>query len=190
MEAGDWVFFKTRNWPRGVQYTRIDPATDEREDITGQGFYSGRGKIVGIAGDNYTVREEKSNRLVEVGPDPEDVIRSLEFGHSALTLGDLRAFLKQYEDAPDDIPVTIALPLAFFGDEHDIPPDHPEYKAVSESHSVDASGIALMTFSESGEMTEGYIPPENREGEEWDFCVEIMPNDEQCYEAMREREGN
>ena len=86
--------------------------------------------------------------------------------------------------------MTIALPLAFFGDEHDIPPDHPEYKAVSESHSVDASGIALMAFSESGEMTEGYIPPENREGEEWDFCVEIMPNDEQCYEAMREREGN
>ena len=27
MKIGDWVFFKTRNWPKGVQYTRIDPAT-------------------------------------------------------------------------------------------------------------------------------------------------------------------
>jgi hypothetical protein len=81
--------------------------------------------------------------------------------------------------------VTIALPLAFFGDEHDLRHDHPEYKAISESQSIDASGIAMMAFSGSGEMTEGYIPPENRGGEEWDFCVEIMPNDEQCYEAMR-----
>ena len=45
-----------------------------------------------------------------------------------------------------------------------------------------------MAYSESGEMTEGYIPPENRGGEKWDFCIEISPNDEQCYEAMRERE--
>jgi hypothetical protein len=37
-------------------------------------------------------------------------------------------------------------------------------------------------------LAEGYIPPEKRGGEEWDFCVEIMPNNEQCYGAMRERE--
>jgi hypothetical protein len=186
MKIGEWVFFKTRNWPKGVQYTSIDPATGKGTDITGQGFYSGRGKIIGVAGGNITVREEKSNRLVEVGPHPEDVIRSLGFKYSTLTLGKLRAFLEQYRDAPDEIPVTVALPLEFFSDEEELPPDHPEYKAVSAFQSVDACGIAFMAFSEGGEMTEGYIPPEKRGGEKWDFSVEIMPSDEQCYEAMRE----
>ena len=190
MKVGDWVFFKTRNWPRDVQHTRIDPARGGSQDITGQGSYDGRGKIIGIAGDNYTVCEEKSDRLVEVGPDPDDMIRPLGFKYSTLTLGDLRAFLEQYKEAPDEIPVTVALPLGFFGDEDDLPPDHPEYKAVSACQSVGASGIALMAFSESGEMAEGYIPSEKRGGGEWDFCVEIMPNDEQCYEAMREREDD
>ena len=87
------------------------------------------------------------------------------------------------------IPVTIAVPLAFFSEEDDLPQDHPEYKAVSASESVDASGIAFMAFSANGEMTEGYIPPEKRGGEEWDFCVEIVPDDKQCYGAMRKREG-
>jgi len=68
--------------------------------------------------------------------------------------------------------------------------DHPEFKAISAFESVDASGIALVAFSESGEMTEGYIPPEKRGGEQWNFCIEISPNDEQSYEAMREREMN
>ena len=40
-----------------------------------------------------------------------------------------------------------------------------------------------------GEMVEGYIPPDHREGEEWAFSVEIMPNDEQCFAAMRERDN-
>ena len=188
MKIGDWVFFKTRNWPKGVQYTRIDPATGKGTDITGQGFYSGRGKVIGIAGSNTTVREEKSNRIVEVGPDPDDEIRPLGIKFPMLTLGDLRTFLERYKEAPDDIPVTMAVPLAFFSDEDDLPSDHPVYRAVSAFESVDASGIAFMAFSASGEMTEGYIPPEKREGEVWDFCVEIMPNDEQCYEAMRKRE--
>jgi len=188
MKVGDWVFFKTRNWPKDVQHTRIDPATGETQDITGQGFYDGRGKIVGIAGDNYTVREEKSNRLVKIGPSPDDVIRPLGVKYATLTLGDLRTFLEQYKDAPDDIPVTIALPLGFFGDENDLPPDHPEYKAVSAYQSVEACGISFMALTESGESADRYIPPEERAGEEWDFSVEIMPNDEQCYGAMRERE--
>ena len=188
MKVGDWVFFKTRNWPKGVQVTHFNPATGEQKDVTGQGLYQGRGKIIGIAGDNITVREEKSNRLVEVGPHPADVIRSLGYEYSTLTLGVLRAFLDEHKDAPDEIPVTIALPLGFFGDEGDLPLDHPEFKAISAFESVDASGIAFMAYSESGEMTEGYIPPEKRGGEKWDFCIEISPNDEQCYEAMRERE--
>jgi len=188
MNVGDWVFFKTRNWPKDVQVTRIDLETGDSEDATGQGLYQGRGKIVGIAGDNYTVREEKTHRLVEVGPHSEDEIRPLGFTYSTLTLGHLRAFLEEHKDAPDDVPVTIALPLAFFGDEDDLPPDHPEYKAVSAWESVDACGIALMAFSESGEMAEAYIPPQKRGGEEWDFSIEITPNSERCYEALRERE--
>jgi hypothetical protein len=187
MKVGDWVFFKTRNWPKNVRVTYTDPATDEG-DVTGQGLYTGRGKIIGIAGGNVTVLEERTNHLVEVGPHPEDVIRPLGFKYAGLTLGNLRAFLKDCKDAPDDIPVTVALPLEFLSDEEDVAPDDPEYKAVSAWETVDADGITLMAFSESGEITEGYIPPEERRGKKWDFCIEVRPNDEQCYEAIRERE--
>jgi len=190
MKVGDWVFFKTRNWPQDVRTTQVDFATGGTKDVTGEGLYQGRGKIIGMAGGNITVREEKTNRLVEVGPHPEDVIRPLGFKYSTLTLGNLRAFLEPHKDAPDDIPVTIALPLAFFSDEEEMPLDHPERKAVSAYHWVGASGIALMAYSESGEMTEGYIPPDEREGEDWDFAIEVMPNDEQCFEAMREQEDD
>ena len=100
MNVGDWVGFKTRNWQK-----------DARSNVTGQGLYAGRGKIIGIAGDNYTVREEKTNRLVEVGPHPDDRIQPLGHDFATLTLGHLRAFLEQQKEAPDDIPVTIALPL-------------------------------------------------------------------------------
>ncbi len=113
MKVGDWVFFKTHNWPKDVRHTATDLATGETKNITGQGLYEGRGKIIGVAGDNYTVREEKSNRLVEVGPNPGDVIRPLGFEYATLTLGDLREFLERYSDAPDDIPVTLS-PAAGF----------------------------------------------------------------------------
>jgi hypothetical protein len=188
MNVGDWVFFKTCNWPEDVQRTKIDSATGEAMDTMGQGLYSGRGKIVGIAGDNYTVREEKTNRLVEVGPHPDDQIRSLDYDYTTLTLGHLRAFLEQHKEAPDDIPVTVALPLSFFSDLDEMPSDHPEYKAFCECQSVDASGIALTALSEHGEMAERYILPERREGEEWDFSVEITPNPEQCFHVLREHE--
>ena len=74
MNVGASVFSKNRNWPQDVQQTRINPDTGEAQDIAGQGFYDGRGKIIGMAGDNNTVWEEESSRLVELGPDHEDVI--------------------------------------------------------------------------------------------------------------------
>ena len=189
MNAGDWVFFKTRNWPKDVRITHVDAATGEQKDVTGQGLYQGRGKIVGIIGGNTTVLEEKTNRLMEIGLHPDDEICSLANEYARLTLGDLRAFLENYKDAPNDIPVTIALPVSFFSDEDDdVPPDHPEYKAVSASESVDASDIVFMGFSESGEIAEGFIPPEKRGGENWDFCIDLSPNSEQCYKVMREHE--
>jgi hypothetical protein len=189
MNVGDWVVFRTRNWPKDVQSTRTDPATGEAIDVTGQEPYSGRGKIIGIAGDNYTVREEKTDRLVEVGPHPDDQIRPLDYHYSTLTLGHLRALLKRHKDAPDNIPVMIELPLSFFSDMDEMPSDHPEYKAVSESQSVEACGICLMGLTEDGDLTDRYIPPEEREGEEWDFSVEITPHPDQCFKVLRECEG-
>ena len=190
MNIGDWVFFETCNWPKDVRSTKFDPATGEATDVTGQGAYSGRGKIVGIAGDNYTVREEKTDRLVEVGPHSDDQIRPLGYDYTTLTFGRLRVFLEQHKEAPDEIPVTIALPLSFFSDLDEMPPDHPEYKAVSECQSVEACGVSLMGLTQDGDFTDRYIPPAQREGEEWDFSVEITPNPEQCFEALREHEDD
>ena len=183
MNVGDWVFFRTRNWPNGVRTKATDSAL---EDITGNELYLGRGKIIGIAGSNHTVREEKTNRLVEVGPHPEDEIHALRYEYRTLTFGDLRAFVEEHKDVPDDLPVTIPLPVAFFSDEDDLPADHPEYKAASVCHSVEACGIFVTGVCEDGNSTDQYIPSEHCEWEEWDFCIEIILNSEQCYEAMRE----
>jgi hypothetical protein len=98
----------------------------------------------------------------------------------------LRAFLKRHKGAPDDIPVTIALPLSFFSDLDEMPPDHPEYKEVSEWQSVEVCGVILLGLTPDGESTDCYIPSEEREGEEWEFSVEIRPNPEQCFEALRQ----
>ena len=187
MKVGDWVFFRTRNWPSDVRVIKSE-SSGETADVTGEGLYSGRGRIVGIAGSNYTVREEKADRLVEVGPHPEDRISPLAFEYATLTIGHLRAFLEQHKEAPDDIPVMIPLPLSFFSDLDDMPPDHPEYKAVSECQSVDACGIGFVGVTEDGEVTDEYIPAEDREGQDWDFTLEIIPNVEQCFNALREHE--
>jgi hypothetical protein len=128
--------------------------------------------------------------LVEVGPHPDDEIRPLGYDYTTLTLGHLRAFLEQHKEAPDDIPVTIALPLSFFSDLDDMPSDHPEYTAVSECQSVEACGVSLMGFTQEGDFTDRYPPPKGREGEDWDFWVEITPDPEQCFEALREHEDD
>ena len=190
MNVGDWVFFRTRNWPKDVRSTEFDSATGEVVDVSGQRLYSGRGKIVGMAGANYTVREEKTNRLVEVGPHPDDQVRPLGYHHTTLTLGHLRAFLEQNKEAPDDIPVTVVLPMSFFSDLDEMPSDHPEYKAVCEGQSVEACDVSLMGFSQDGDFTERYIAPEECEGEDWDFSVEITPHPEQCFKALREHQDD
>ena len=60
MKVGDRVSFKSRMWPETVLCVEFNSATGEYRDVTGQGLYCGRGRIVGIDGDNYTVREEKT----------------------------------------------------------------------------------------------------------------------------------
>ncbi|MHB0956836.1 MAG: hypothetical protein ACYC0X_12935 [Pirellulaceae bacterium] len=178
MKIGEWVFFKTHNWPKVS-------VTGDAAHVTDEGLYSGRGKIVGIVGNIYTVREETANRLVEVGPHPDDQVRSLGVRYTTLTLGHLRTFLEQHKNVPDDIPVTIALPLNFFSDLDEMPPDHPEFKAVSECQIVDACEISIMGYTDDGAFMERYVPPAEREKEDWDFSVEIVPHPEQCFEAMR-----
>ena len=181
MKIGDWVFFKTHNWPKGS-------VTGESAHVPDEGLYSGRGKIVGIVGNNVTVREEKTNSLVEVGPHPDDQLHSLSSDYATLTLGNLRKFLDQHKDVPDDTPVTIALPLSFISDLDEMPPDHPEYKAVSEWQSVEACGISITGFTEDGDFTDSYIPPAERVEVDWNFSVEITPHPEQCFEALRTTE--
>ncbi len=185
MKVGDWVFFRTRNWPSDVR--QIEPNdTDKKKDFSGQRPYAGRGRVVGVAGKNYTVREEKTDRLVEVGPHPDDEIRPLGYDLPTLTLGDLRAFLEQHKDAPDEVPITVALPLSFFSDLDKMPSDHSEYKAVCECYSVAVSGICFEAHHESGDSANRYIPLEERDGEDWDFSVEILPHDEESFYAMHE----
>ena len=36
MKVGDWVFFKTRNWPKDVRSIQIDFATSKTRNLTGQ----------------------------------------------------------------------------------------------------------------------------------------------------------
>ncbi len=181
MKIGDWVYFKTRNWPK-------DSAIDEADHDSDEGFYTGRGKIVGIVGNNVTVREEATDFLVEVGPHPDDQLHPLIVDYETLTLGHLRQFLDQHKDVPDDTPVSIALPLVFFSDMDEMPPDHPEYKEVSECQYVEACAISITGFTEDGDFTESYIPPEERDEVDWDFSVEITPHPAQCFEALRRTE--
>jgi hypothetical protein len=80
------------------------------------------------------------------------------------------------------------LPLSFFSDLDDLPPHHPEYKAVSECQSVEACRIGIVGVSRDGDFADEYIPLAGREREEWDFVVEITPNPRQCYEVLREQD--
>lgn len=181
MRIGDWVFFKTRNWPQ-------DSVPDEAELGFGERLYTGRGKIVGIVGNNVTVCEENANCLVEVGSHPDDQVHLLDFDYETLTIGHLRKFLDQHKDVPDDIPVAIALPLSFFSDLDEMPPDHPEFREVSECQYVEACAISITGFTDDGEFTESFIPPAERDEAEWDFSVEITPNPAQCFAALRRTE--
>ena len=70
MKPGDWVRFWTKNWPEDVRVIRSTLGNPgEREDVTGQGLYMGRGRIVRVRENGAVlVREERGERLVEVAP--------------------------------------------------------------------------------------------------------------------------
>ncbi len=57
---------------------------------------------------------------------------------------------------------------------------------VRQCFSVAVSGIFFEALHESGDSAIRYIPLKEREGENWDFSVEIVPLAEESYHAMRE----
>ena len=87
MNVGDWVFFKTRNWSGDLRRINPEHDTAKMKDVSGQLPYTGRGKVVGVAGKNYMVREEKIDRPIEVGPHPDEEIHPLGYDLPTLTLG-------------------------------------------------------------------------------------------------------
>jgi hypothetical protein len=48
MKVGDWVFFKTRNWPKGVRITHVDAATGERRTLRAKGFTRSEARSLGL----------------------------------------------------------------------------------------------------------------------------------------------
>ena len=182
MKIGDWVYFQTRNWPKDSALVKAEHDSDE-------GLYTGSGKIVGIVGNHITVREEKTDFLVEVGPHPDDRVFPFTCDYQTLTLGHLRQFLDQHKNVPDDTPVTIALPLSYFGDLQKLPLDHPQYKEVFECEVVYARAISIAGFSSGEDYTDNYIPPAEWDDEVWEFTVEITPHPAQCFDASRRPEN-
>src|SRR5262249_55268712 len=119
-QRGDWVHFSTKAWPPGRRAMMISlDRPGESEDGTGKGAYLGRGKIVRATKDGYLIREERGGGLVQVGADEE--VRLMEKAkYRTLTLGDLRKFLAEHADTPDDIPVVVNLPICFNCDDDDL----------------------------------------------------------------------
>src|SRR5438067_956048 len=128
MKPDDWVSFWTKNWPDDVKSIRCP--TDNPgawEDVTGQGPYVGRGRIVRVRENGaLLVREERSGRLVEVAPGER--VEPLAVEYRTLTLGDLRRFLEEFKEAPDDTPVCVSLPVEFNCDDEglELEERHPE----------------------------------------------------------------
>jgi hypothetical protein len=189
MKPGDWVRFWTKNWPADVR--SIGFSTDkpgEFEDVTGRGLYLGRGRIVRVRENGaLLIREERSERLVEVAPGER--VEPLAIEYHALTLGDLRKFLEEFKDAPDDTAINVSLPVEFNCDDERLGLEerHPERHEPNSFEDVSACALSFIAIEEnSGEIVDGYIPPEEREpGEEWFFSIAIMPNGKEAHDALR-----
>ena len=193
-KRGDWVRFWTKNWPadvRVVQFQITDEGSGEPRDVTGQGLYMGRGKVVRVKDGSLLVREERANRIVEVSPDERIELMTIEY--HLLTLGDLRKFLEEHKGAQDDVAVTVSLPVYFNCDEDEPELElqgHPERHEPNEYHTVSACNILFNALElNSSASAEAFVPiEEQQEGEEWDFSVEIIPNGKEAHDALRGEE--
>jgi hypothetical protein len=193
-KRGDWVRFWTKNWPTDARVIRLqitDEGPEEPRDVTGQGLYMGRGKVVRVKDGSLLVREERSNRIVEVSPDER--VEPMTVEYHLLTLGDLRKFLEEHKAAPDEVPVTVSLPVHFNCDE-DGPdlelPDHPERHEPTDFHEVSACNISFNALElNSSVSADAFVPvEEQQDGEEWYFSVEISPNGKEAHDALRGEE--
>jgi hypothetical protein len=155
LKVGDWVVFWTKNWPKDVQTIKftLDDSASGR-NVTGEGLYSGRGKIVRVSSKSWVVQEERSDLLVEV--DYSERIELMDRGdYSPLTLGDLRQFIEKHKAAPDNTPIIISLPVGFTCDDefpHDLPEDHPEAHMPDVFHTVFASHLVFTSVEEMADL--------------------------------------
>ena len=192
-KSGDWVRFWTNNWPTDVEVVQVqivDGQADEGKNVTGQGLYMGRGKVVRVKDGKLLIREERSNRVVEV---PEnDRVELMTMDYHLLTLGDLRKFLEMHSEVPDDVPILVSLPICFNCDEEmsDEPPNHPELHEPAEYYSVSACSILFTgTEQNSSDTTGAFVSiDERKEGEDWSFAIEIVPNGKEAHDALRGEE--
>lgn len=105
-----------------------------------------------------------------------------------LMFGDLRKFVAEHKDAPDDVPVLVDIPNSFACDEKKPPRGDSMAHAAESCELVSAINIALLGLGPLA-SSEGYIPPEEREGEEWDFHVAITLDEATCHQLLRECDG-
>jgi hypothetical protein len=130
---------------------------------------------------------ERSKQLVEVAAGER--VEPLAMDYHTLTLGDLRRFLEEYKEAPDDTPIHLSMPVEFNCDDDglELEESHPERHDPNAFEDVQACGIMFLAIEEnSGDMAEGYIPPEEREqGEDWFFSIVITPNGTDAHNALR-----
>jgi hypothetical protein len=133
------------------------------------------------------VRVERSRPLIEVSPGER--VEPIEIKYPTLTLGDLRRFLQEYKEAPDDTPINVSLPVAFNCDDDglELEEGHPEKHEPNAFEDVPACGIEFTSIEqESEEIVDGYVPPEEREpGEDWHFSISIMPNGQATHDCLR-----
>lgn len=152
LKVGDWVFFRTKNWPRGV--ISISLGEGESRNVTGEGLYMGRGKIVGADETGWTVQEENSTSLVKV--EPGEQIRLMDQPSTEpMTMGDLRRFVDEHEDVPDNTPILVSLPVGFTCDEdypHALPEDHPEAHTPDTFQLVAASHLFFTSLEDMADL--------------------------------------
>ena len=190
-KVGQWVRFWTKNWPPDALVFQIKVGESGSTDVTGQGEYSGRGKIISVRPNGYLVCEERNQeRLVEL--DTVDRIEPMEkMKDKPFTLGDLRRLINNHKDAPDDVPVMMSLPVAFNCDEEGdfrLPDGHPELHEYSSFHLVPALNVMFVAEdANSSTSADGNVHPEDRQpGEDWCFRIEVFPMNDEAHEALRD----
>jgi hypothetical protein len=155
LKVGDWAVFWTENWPPdAVAFEFPLDGSAPARNATGEGLYSGRGRIVSAGPDGWVIQEERSGRLTQIRPH-ERVEPMRRDEPTPMTLGELRRFVKEHSEAPDDTPVTIALPVGFTCDEdsnQDLPEDHPEAHTPDALAVVSASHFIFHSVEEMADL--------------------------------------